>query len=75
VKQNLRTISNRWELSIFTIILLYTNNFLKIFERLKKNEDISFFAFSNSLNLNENTYTYIKFGKQITIPNIVLLKT
>jgi hypothetical protein len=54
---------------------IHKHCFFLVFERLKRNEDISFFALSNSLNLNGNTYTYIKFEKHITTPNIVLLKT
>jgi hypothetical protein len=66
VKENFRTISNRWELSIFTTIPPYTNKkIINIFERFFKNENISFFILKNSFNLNENIYTYIKFEKQI----------
>jgi hypothetical protein len=62
VKKIFRTISNGWELSIFTTIHPYIKQkYILIFKRFKKNEDISFFEFLNSLNLNENTYTYIKF--------------
>jgi len=52
-----RTISNRWEISIFTTMPPYTSKkYILIFKIFEKNEDISFFEFLNSLNLDENTY-------------------
>jgi len=43
---------------------IHKQKYILIFERFLKNENISFFEFLNSLNLNENTYTYINFEKK-----------
>jgi hypothetical protein len=55
--KNFKISSNKWKLSIFIIISLNISN--KIFQSLKdlkENDDISFFKYLNSLNLNESTY-------------------